>query len=92
MATLEGSNAAVAASSGHSARFMAIATFAQAGDNIVASVFLYGGTYYPFKTTLPRLDIEVRMLAVCISNPRYYVSSFAAFARVAHDAGVPLIA
>lgn len=43
MAALEGGVAAVAASSGHAAQFMAIAAIARAGDNIISSAFLYGG-------------------------------------------------
>lgn len=43
IAALEGGVAAVATSSGQAAQFLAIATIAQAGENIVASSFLYGG-------------------------------------------------
>ena len=49
--------AAVATSSGQAAQFIAITTLAQAGDNIVSSSHLYGGTYDQFKVTLPRLGI-----------------------------------
>lgn len=56
---LEGGAAAVATSSGQSAQFLAITTLAQAGDNIVSTPFLYGGTYNQFKVTLPRLGIDV---------------------------------
>jgi len=42
---------------------MAIAALAVAGDNIVSTCFLYGGTYNQFKTTLPRLGIECRIVA-----------------------------
>lgn len=59
MAALEGGAAAVGTSSGQSAQFMTIATIAQAGDNIVSTSFLYGGTYNQFKVTLPRLGIDV---------------------------------
>lgn len=59
IAALEGGAAAVATSSGQSAQFMTIATIAQAGDNIVSTSFLYGGTYNQFKVTLPRLGIDV---------------------------------
>lgn len=41
MAALEGGVAAVAASSGQSAQFMAIAAIAEAGDNIVTTSYLY---------------------------------------------------
>ena len=45
MAALEGGAGAVAASSGQSAQAMALLSLAQNGDNIVASTYLYGGTY-----------------------------------------------
>ncbi|KAF9579937.1 Homocysteine synthase [Lunasporangiospora selenospora] len=60
IAALEGGVAAVATSSGQAAQFLAISTIAQAGDNIVASARLYGGTYNQFKVVLPRLGIKVR--------------------------------
>ncbi len=47
MAALEGGAAALATASGHAAQFMAISTIASAGDNIVASSYLYGGVSYP---------------------------------------------
>lgn len=62
IAALEGGAAAVATSSGQSAQFMSIATIAEAGDNIVSTSFLYGGTYNQFKVTLPRLGIDVNFV------------------------------
>lgn len=62
IAALEGGAAAVATASGQSAQFMTIATIAQAGDNIVSTSFLYGGTYNQFKVTLPRLGINVNFV------------------------------
>ncbi|MEX2573586.1 MAG: O-acetylhomoserine aminocarboxypropyltransferase/cysteine synthase [Balneolaceae bacterium] len=59
MAALEGGAAALATASGQSAQFLTIITLARAGDNIVSSPFLYGGTYNQFKVTLPRLGIDV---------------------------------
>ena len=59
IAALEGGVAAVAASSGQAAQFLALTTLAQAGDNIVSTSYLYGGTYNQFKVTLPRLGIGV---------------------------------
>ena len=59
VAALEGGAAAVATSSGQSAQFMTITTLAQAGDNIVSTPFLYGGTFNQFNHTLPRLGIDV---------------------------------
>ncbi|KAL7754446.1 Homocysteine/cysteine synthase [Sorochytrium milnesiophthora] len=60
VAALEGGKAAVATASGMSAIFLALATIAQVGDNIVSTSFLYGGTYNLFKVQLPRLGIKVK--------------------------------
>ena len=60
MAALEGGVAALATSSGQAAQFLALQTIAKAGDNIVSSSYLYGGTYNQFKVSLPRLGIDVR--------------------------------
>ncbi|MFN4775834.1 MAG: O-acetylhomoserine aminocarboxypropyltransferase/cysteine synthase family protein [Pseudanabaena sp.] len=62
IAALEGGVAALATSSGQAAQFLAIATLAQAGENIVATSYLYGGTYNQFKVTLPRLGINVKFV------------------------------
>jgi OAH/OAS sulfhydrylase len=62
VAALEGGVAALATSSGQAAQFLAIQTLAQAGDNIVSTSYLYGGTYNQFKVTLPRLGIDVRLV------------------------------
>ncbi|EGC48187.1 O-acetylhomoserine sulfhydrylase [Histoplasma capsulatum var. duboisii H88] len=62
VAALEGGVAAVAASSGQSAQFMTIAALAAAGDNIVSTTNLYGGTYNQFKIFLPRLGITTRFV------------------------------
>jgi len=111
IAALEGGVAAVAASSGQAAQFMTIAALAHAGDNIVSTSNLYGGTYNQFKVFLPRLGIETKFVdgdnpeaikaaidtktkAVyleSIGNPRYNVPDIEAIAKVAHDAGVPLV-
>lgn len=62
IAALEGGVAALATSSGQAAQFLAITTIAQAGDNIVSTSLLYGGTYNQFKVTLPRLGITVKFV------------------------------
>ena len=59
MAQLEGGVAAVATASGQAAMTSAILTLAGAGDHIVASSHLYGGTYTLFAATLPQMGIEV---------------------------------
>lgn len=62
IAALEGGVAALAVSSGQAAQFIAISTIAEAGDNIVSTSLLYGGTYNQFKVTLPRLGIDVKFV------------------------------
>lgn len=59
IAVLEGGVGALAASSGHAAQAQAIFTLCNAGDHIVTSSRLYGGTYNQFKYTLPKLGIDV---------------------------------
>lgn len=70
MAALEGGIAALAVSSGHAAQFLTISTIAEAGDNIVSTSFLYGGTFNQFKVTFPRLGINVKF--VSSNNPEDY--------------------
>lgn len=111
MAKLEGGVAAVATSSGQAAQFLAITTIASAGDNIVSTSFLYGGTYNQFKVQFPRLGIQVKfadgdnaesikklidektkaVYLETIGNPNFNIPDFEAVAKVAHEAGVPLI-
>lgn len=111
IAALEGGVAALAASSGQAAQFMTIAALAHAGDNIVATSNLYGGTYNQLKVFLPRLGVTTKFVngddpeefkkliddktkAVyleTIGNPRYNVPDLEAIAKVAHDAGVPVV-
>ncbi len=62
LASLEGGVAALAASSGHAAQAQAIFTLCNAGDHIVSSSRLYGGTYNQFTYTLPKLGIEVTLV------------------------------
>ncbi len=62
VAALEGGVAAVATASGQAAQLLAITTLAQAGDEIVSSSYLYGGTYNQFKVALPRLGINVKFV------------------------------
>ena len=62
IALLEGGTHAVAAASGQAAETLAITTIAQAGDEIVSSSSLYGGTYNLFHYTLPKWGINVRFV------------------------------
>jgi O-acetylhomoserine (thiol)-lyase len=111
VAALEGGVAALATASGHAAQFLAITNIAQAGDNIVSSSRLYGGTYNQFKVTLPRLGIGVKLVdsveaadlgkaidaktkalyVETIGNPGFDIPDLPGLAKVAHDAGIPLI-
>ncbi|NBO91962.1 MAG: homocysteine synthase [Planctomycetia bacterium] len=60
VAALEGGAAALALSSGQAAVTLALLTLAKAGDEIVSTTSLYGGTYNLFHHTLPRLGIHVK--------------------------------
>ncbi|WP_039911960.1 O-acetylhomoserine aminocarboxypropyltransferase/cysteine synthase family protein [Cellvibrio mixtus] len=60
VAALEGGIAALALASGQAAVTYAIQTIAEAGDNIVSSTALYGGTYNLFAHTLPQYGITTR--------------------------------
>ncbi|SEJ39714.1 bifunctional o-acetylhomoserine/o-acetylserine sulfhydrylase [Demequina mangrovi] len=59
IAALEGGVGALLVSSGSAANTLAIQNLAEAGDHIVSSPSLYGGTYNLFAYTLPKLGIEV---------------------------------
>ena len=60
VAALEGGIAGLAVASGMAAITYAIQTIAEAGDNIVTSSTLYGGTYNLFAHTLPQYGVDVR--------------------------------
>ena len=62
IAALEGGVAALATASGQAAQLLAITNVAQAGENIVSTSLLYGGSYNQFKVTLPRLGINVKFV------------------------------
>jgi O-acetylhomoserine (thiol)-lyase len=62
IAALEGGVGALATASGQSAETLAILNIAEAGDEIVSSTSLYGGTYNLFHYTLPKLGIHVRFV------------------------------
>ena len=59
---LEGGAAALAVASGQTASTMAIQNIARAGDNIVSSTDLYGGTWNLFANTMKDMGIEVRFV------------------------------
>jgi O-acetylhomoserine (thiol)-lyase len=60
IAALEGGVAAVATSSGQAAQFLALNNILEAGDNLISTTYLYGGTYNQFKVAFKRLGIEAR--------------------------------
>jgi O-acetylhomoserine (thiol)-lyase len=62
IAALDGGVAALAVASGQAASAMAVQNLAQAGDNIVSSTDLYGGTWNLFANTLRQQGIEVRFV------------------------------
>jgi O-acetylhomoserine (thiol)-lyase len=62
IAALEGGAAALATASGQAAETLTIITLAKAGEEIVSTTSLYGGTYNLFHYTLPKLGITVRFV------------------------------
>lgn len=70
VAQLEGGVGALATASGQAAITLAIANICRAGQEIVSSSSLYGGTYNLFSTTLPKLGINVKF--VDGSDPEHF--------------------
>jgi len=62
LATLEGGSAGLAVASGQAAETLAILNIASAGQNIVSSTSLYGGTYNLFHYTLPKMGISAKFV------------------------------
>lgn len=62
MAALEGGVAALATSSGQAAQFLALTNILSAGDNLISTSYLYGGTYNQFKVQFKRLGIGVKFV------------------------------
>ena len=112
IAALEGGVAALLVSSGSAATTFAILNLAEAGDHIVSSPSLYGGTYNLFHYTLPKFGVEVTFVddannpeswkkaikpntkaffGETIANPKNEILDIESIAKVAHDAGLPLI-
>ena len=95
IAALEGGVGAVATSSGQAAQLLAVTTIAEAGDNIVASANLYGGTYNQFKVAFPRMGITVKFVegddpaafaaAIDARTKAVYIESVANPAFLVHD-------
>jgi len=62
VAQLEGGSGAVAVASGQAAETLALLNIARAGDEILSSASLYGGTYNLFHYTFPKLGIDVKFV------------------------------
>ncbi|KAK0186903.1 O-acetylhomoserine ami [Armillaria mellea] len=62
IAALEGGMFAIATASGMSAQFVALLTLASAGDNIISSSFLYGGSQNQLKVIFKKFGIQVRFV------------------------------
>lgn len=62
LSAIEGGVAALTVSSGQAASALAVQNLVRAGDNIVSSTDLYGGTYNLFKNTLAAQGVEVRFV------------------------------
>jgi O-acetylhomoserine (thiol)-lyase len=62
IAALEGGVGALGVASGQAAETLTILSLARAGDNIVSSTSLYGGTYNLFQYTLPKYGIDFRFV------------------------------
>jgi O-acetylhomoserine (thiol)-lyase len=111
VAALEGGTGALATASGQAAETLAILNIARAGEHIVSSASLYGGTYNLLHYTLRKLGIETTFVdpsdpeefrkairpntrlvyAETLGNPKNDMLDIEAVARVAHEAGLPLI-
>ena len=62
IASLEGGVGAIEVSSGQAAQMVAIFAICEAGDHVVSSASLFGGTVSQFKYTLPRLGINFTLV------------------------------
>jgi len=62
LAALDGGTGALAVASGQSAITLAVLNITRAGQNIVSTCYLYGGTYTLFHYTLPKMGIDVRFV------------------------------
>ena len=111
MAALEGGRGALALASGMAAQMIAIFTIMEAGDELVSSSTLYGGTYSQFDVSFRKLGIHTKFVnpdepenfrkaitkktkaifAETIGNPLINVLDIEAVAKIAREAGIPLI-
>ena len=113
IATLEGGVAGMLTSSGQAANFFATFNLCQAGDHMLATCNIYGGTFNLFGVTMKKMGIECTffdpdavsdeefkalirpntklVFGETISNPGCEVFDIERFARLALEAGIPLI-
>lgn len=112
IAALEGGVGAMCTSSGQAASLISILTIAKAGDHIISTSNIYGGTFNLFGVTFKRFGIEVTFVeesatdeeikalirpntkaifGETIANPSMDVFDIERFARIAHEASIPLI-
>ena len=111
IASLEGGIGAVATASGMSAQFLVFAALLEAGDHVVSTSALYGGTVTQLDITLRRFGVNTDFVvsdkpedfaakitdktkfiyAEMVSNPASMVADIEGLAKVAHDAGIPLV-
>jgi O-acetylhomoserine (thiol)-lyase len=82
LAELDGGVGALAVSSGQAAITLAVLNITKAGQNIVSTSYLYGGTYNLFHYTLPRMGIEVRF--VDSSDPKNVAEAIDANTRLVY--------
>src|SRR3954465_3745033 len=87
VAALEGGVAAVAVASGQAASALAVQNLAHAGDNIVASTDLYGGTWNLFANTMKDQGIEARF--VDPTDPQNFARATDARTRVYYAETLP---
>ena len=106
IAALEGGTAAMLTASGQAAIFFAVFNIVGAGDHLVSSSSIYGGSFNLFAVTMKRMGVEVTfvdpdfsaeeldtkaMYGETVANPALTVLDIEKFAAAAHRHGVPLI-
>jgi O-acetylhomoserine (thiol)-lyase len=111
LAILEGGGAAIATASGMAAITTAVLTILRAGDEILSSSSLFGGTFSLFRDTLSNYGITARFVdpldldgfraainertrlvfVETVGNPKLDVPDVPALARIAHEAGIPIM-
>ena len=112
IAALEGGVAAMCTSSGQAATMLSVLNLCNAGDHLISSSSIYGGTVNLFSFTFKKMGIECTFVDVdaseeeikaairpntkcifgeTIANPALTVLDIEKWAKIAHEAGLPLI-